>query len=470
MNAPSAFAHAYLVSSNPAHGSVLDRAPAQVEVTFSEDISLPNGSAVAVRVADRDLAEAPSVNGSRLTIPIRDGGTGVYLVTWRIISSDSHSISGSIQFGVGVGVSASSLDAAPPEDVVEPVRPWEVLARILGYVGLVGVAIAAIRAVGRTGILLSSAALVTSAAIRFGADVATRGELVFATGVGAGAGLTVVAALISAVLPASTGARTSALRWAAVAIAALGVVAGGHAWPGGVPSLAIGWAHAFAAAVWFAAVAATLLGGPPRRTTAFAAVAIGTLILTGVAQSIDRVHWWDALTQTDYGRLVLIKVALAAFAIALGGIAARRRAAGRPTALESAVLATAFGVAGVLASTPIAAAVFHPVARVEAEAGPYSLTVDVEPARIGPQRWKVVIRPGEGAQAQVRSLQAVLADGTRVDFPIRVPGSAPPGAVPETTFIGRTSISEASTTEEGRLILEVDAFTSYVARIAVPLG
>ena len=101
----AASAHAELLGVTPADGSVVQDAPAEVVLRFSEPVSLTGGSA---RVLDRGAAVVsgePRVDGSTITIPL--GGElpdGTYTVTWDVISEDSHPISGATMFSIGGAV------------------------------------------------------------------------------------------------------------------------------------------------------------------------------------------------------------------------------------------------------------------------------------------------------------------------------------------------------------------------------
>lgn len=101
-----ASAHAVLESTDPASGAVLAQSPRRVLLQFSEEVTLlPNG----VQVYDPELDEVdrgstghltgePNVVGVRLK---PDLPAGTYTVTYRVISADSHPVSGGFRFSVG---------------------------------------------------------------------------------------------------------------------------------------------------------------------------------------------------------------------------------------------------------------------------------------------------------------------------------------------------------------------------------
>ena len=115
--AAPAHAHAMLMSTTPDRGAVLDSAPRQVVLRFSEAVEVQFG---AVRVHDgagREVQQgAPFHPGRddnavavRLRADLSDGG---YTATYRVISADSHPVSGGFVFGVGKEGAGSSLTVA----------------------------------------------------------------------------------------------------------------------------------------------------------------------------------------------------------------------------------------------------------------------------------------------------------------------------------------------------------------------
>jgi copper transport protein len=102
--AAPASAHAALTGSNPTQGSVVDQAPTQVSLTFSEQVSLNDGS---LRVLDPkgkrvDTGGASDLGGDTYGLKVRPGlPDGTYTVTYQVVSADSHPVSGAFTFSVG---------------------------------------------------------------------------------------------------------------------------------------------------------------------------------------------------------------------------------------------------------------------------------------------------------------------------------------------------------------------------------
>ena len=104
--APAA-AHTVLVGSDPADGSRLAQSPTAVTLRFSEPVGLQLGYVRVVDSAGRRVdsgSASRSDGGSSVTLALKSGlGDGNYLVSFRVISADSHPVAGSIRYVVGDG-------------------------------------------------------------------------------------------------------------------------------------------------------------------------------------------------------------------------------------------------------------------------------------------------------------------------------------------------------------------------------
>lgn len=114
-----ASAHAVLTSSTPQDGAVVKTAPGTVTLTFSESVGLLDDSFRVLDHTNRRLrtGRPTRANGegdtARITLPARmDDGT--YTVGWRVVSADSHPVSGAFTFSVGKpSPTAAALPAEP---------------------------------------------------------------------------------------------------------------------------------------------------------------------------------------------------------------------------------------------------------------------------------------------------------------------------------------------------------------------
>ena len=130
----SASAHAELVSTVPAVGAVLPTAPGSVELTFDEPVFLvPDGVQLYDGSgASRTLVASMVGATVRATLPAHLAH-GSYVVGWRVVSDDSHPVSGVLAFSIG------EASAIAPTVTQADSRPVDVLygaLNALGYLGL----------------------------------------------------------------------------------------------------------------------------------------------------------------------------------------------------------------------------------------------------------------------------------------------------------------------------------------------
>jgi copper transport protein len=113
-----ASAHAALTGSDPQQGAVVDKAPAQVSLTFSESVSMDDDS---LRILDPkgkrvDEGRPSGTGGTTYTVKLHAGlPDGTYTVTYQVVSADSHPVAGAYTFSIGApsetSVSVYSTDA-----------------------------------------------------------------------------------------------------------------------------------------------------------------------------------------------------------------------------------------------------------------------------------------------------------------------------------------------------------------------
>ena len=111
----SALAHATPVQYVPAASSVLSRAPAEVQIHFSERIE-PRVSSIVVIApdgsrADRSNSAADPADPRVFRVGLNDSGAGTYTVSWEVISTDDgHFAKGAYVFSVGNAKPGASAD------------------------------------------------------------------------------------------------------------------------------------------------------------------------------------------------------------------------------------------------------------------------------------------------------------------------------------------------------------------------
>jgi copper transport protein len=133
-----ASAHATLVSTDPGEGARLDSSPDEVTLEFTEGVSLGAGYARVV-TADGERVDTgtASVDGNVVTIPLRgDLPDDGYLVTYRVVSADSHPISGAFSFVVGDGELVSAGAASGDASVDNTIAALLPSSRWIGFGGM----------------------------------------------------------------------------------------------------------------------------------------------------------------------------------------------------------------------------------------------------------------------------------------------------------------------------------------------
>ena len=105
--APPLQAHAFLDHASPAVGSSVPTAPTVVTIWFTQDLE-PAFSNVTVtneagQRVDLGNARIPPGSPAELHIGLRPLPPGTYLVSWHVVSVDTHPTEGTFTFEVGSG-------------------------------------------------------------------------------------------------------------------------------------------------------------------------------------------------------------------------------------------------------------------------------------------------------------------------------------------------------------------------------
>jgi copper transport protein len=119
----AAFAHASLIETIPADGAMLRTAPADITLHFNEPVAplvfklaLPDGTI-------RPLTQTVSVtNGLKLSLP-ELSAPGTYLLSWRVVSADSHPVGGAVVYSVGMRSGANATAAVATAAASEATPP-----------------------------------------------------------------------------------------------------------------------------------------------------------------------------------------------------------------------------------------------------------------------------------------------------------------------------------------------------------
>ncbi|MFC9822186.1 copper resistance CopC/CopD family protein [Streptomyces erythrochromogenes] len=404
--AAPATAHAALTASDPTDGAVVATAPAQVTLSFSEQVAMGDDSIRVLdpqgrRVDTGELRDMCSGNTIRYGTALHSGlPNGTYTVAWQAVSADSHPISGAFTFSIGAP-SATEVSLPTTTAGGGPVGIAYGIARYAAYAGftvLVGGAAFILlcwrrgaaerplqKLVVRAWVTLTAATLAMlvlrtpyTGSGRF-ADAfdleGLRAVLETKTGASLVSRLLLLgaAALFVAVLfgvyarrleDAGTEEETAGEKAGDTNDLTFGLAIGGavvcggiaatwalseHASTGIQPGLAMpaDILHMMAVATWLGGLSALLVAlhkvpgiehSAVRRFSRVAFVSVVVLAVTGVYQAWRQTGSWSALTGTEYGRLLLLKVALVAVLLAVAYMSRKwtARLAEAPAALEEA--------------------------------------------------------------------------------------------------------------------------------------
>lgn len=461
--AAPALAHASLVGSSPADGSRVATSPTAVTLTFDEPVQLVRGSAHVLdghlRIVNQPAAAAAA--GSVVRVPLTHPlATGAYIVVWQVISADGHTVSGSIRFGV-----RAAPDAATAAPTAAPITAADHVHDILtglanaAAVLVIGVPLAALlltrrrpRARALPLILLGAVfELVISLGLLFVDAARASGGSVVSTAPFHAAQLAnhgqqmlwlrILGALaLSALLLASKrlGQRIGERRTSLVLGVPLLVLVLAHAWDGHasvgswqVVAVAAAMLHLAAVTAWIGGLLLLLTRlvpvaenpGTAARWSLIAGSCVATIAVTGVVQAVRQVSPLASLWSTEYGVLVLAKVALLASVVCVAFFLRRRLLRKQMLAtgllgVELAVLVVVLGVTGVLQSRTPAHDDYGPPLVAHAPLGADDLRVTLSTTRPGPVTVRVSRRHG-ASPAGLENLNGTLVGN--VEGPVTLP-------------------------------------------------
>jgi len=96
-------AHAHLESAQPADGSVITAPPEKFVLRFSEPAQLTSLSLLKVGVREpQKIGALPTVSSAQISIPAPPLDPGTYELRYRVLSADSHIMSGSVHFTIAM--------------------------------------------------------------------------------------------------------------------------------------------------------------------------------------------------------------------------------------------------------------------------------------------------------------------------------------------------------------------------------
>ena len=112
-----AYAHASVVSTNPADGATVQVLPSAMSATFSENLGTPAYLVVTAPNGVDVTTGEPTVLDDAVSVPLKDPGVrGEYSVSYRVVSADGHPIEGTLTFTVATGETLKAPATAPKAD------------------------------------------------------------------------------------------------------------------------------------------------------------------------------------------------------------------------------------------------------------------------------------------------------------------------------------------------------------------
>ncbi|MFV2009761.1 MULTISPECIES: copper resistance protein CopC [unclassified Micromonospora] len=402
-----ATAHATLLANDPADGALLAEAPPSVTLTFDEPVQVRTEGVQVLDAAGSIVdATARSVD-STVVVDLPTGlADGTYVVSWRVISADSHPVAGGFSFAIGAPTAGSvAIPVTEPDLALRVLRPVTEALLYVGVLGGTGLAVFGLSflpiparrrqlptVVGLGVVALAAVAVMppVTTAWQDAADVAAlAGPATWRTGylsdLGLAAALTavgVLAVLVGARL--ASGGAGAARRPAGVAVfAGAGLALGALALVGHTRSFGPVWLtlgsdllHLVTAAVWlggilglvhllsrrFDTTSAVQRAGVVAAFSQTAAFLVALLAVAGVLLGWRIVGSWSALFGTTYGLVLLGKVAAVGVLVGIAGwnryrlVPRTRRPDAEAAAMRSlrrTVRAEAVLLVGVLAVTGV---------------------------------------------------------------------------------------------------------------------
>ncbi|MCU0759234.1 MAG: CopD family protein [Steroidobacteraceae bacterium] len=415
--APRVAAHAVLMKANPAANQQLDAAPKELELTFNENVG-----PVFFKVLDRAGKETGKpgelrIDGNSVFLPLGESlANGTYIVTYRVISADTHPVGGSFAFAIGEPV-AGGAEAASGGAASAWVLPTY-LNRVVLYASVLLAAGSALlllvmswpaavepglRRQGRIAAIVAIVSFVVSMAVG-GADIVAGGPGALFSGEAWSAAMKSTLSVSAAIgIPGALlaawafGAKAEWALWTGFALLVASFLVTGHAAtavPVWLAATNVGL-HLAGGAFWFAAFAplvATSRGGAPGdaakvmdQFSSRALWLVGAVLLSGVIISWIQVRSPANLTTTDYGQRLLVKLGLvvAILAIAAYNKTTLTPALARSDAAAGAKMARSIRIESVVMLLIVAAAA--------------SLTLPTPPRALGEQ---AAMAAGGGAMVQ----------------------------------------------------------------------
>ena len=360
-------AHAVLETSSPAPSELLTSSPKEIRLNFDEQVESTLGD---IRIYDSEQREVSiektvrsSSDASVVTAEVPTLQNGVYVVVWRVVSADGHPISGAFPFEIGTkstGTSAALLEEIlnRTETVSTLGNPISTL-RLLGFLGLI-LLIGCVSLLWRSPLLGNSRVRKTLRYSSVFIAISSLGLLLMQGPYTAGRswGSLFDSVIIGDVLQTRLGfalfiRSICALAWGVIALTVstsvsrrwrVGVIAtavvtiatysgSGHQSAGTMPALFVplDMIHLAAVSTWVGALLALVVvsrdndvENETKRYSQMATWSMPVVVVTGVVQGLHLLSGISTITETTFGKLLLVKTLLVGGVVLFGSKARTR--------------------------------------------------------------------------------------------------------------------------------------------------
>ena len=356
-----ASAHAILESSSPEPSALLASSPKEIRLDFDEQVEDSLGDIRIYDSEQREVSVKKTVRSSSdlsiVTAGVPTLKNGVYVVVWRVVSADGHPISGAFPFEIGTkstGTSASLLEEVLNRtETTSPLgNPMSTL-RLLGFLGLIlliGCVSLLWRSpllgnarVGRTLQFSSVFIAISSLGLLLMQGPYTAGKSwgslfdsvligdVMQTRLGLALFVRAICAFAWGVLALTASASVSR-RWriSVVATAVITIAtyaASGHQSAGTLPGIFVplDMIHLAAISTWVGALLALAVisknnnvENEAMRFSQMATWSMPVVVVTGVVQGLHLLGGISTITETNFGKLLLVKTLLVVGVVVFG--------------------------------------------------------------------------------------------------------------------------------------------------------
>jgi copper transport protein len=448
-----ASAHAILESSNPAPSALLASSPKEIRLDFDEQVESTLGD---IRIYDSEQREISiektvrsSTDASVVTADVPTLKNGVYVVVWRVVSADGHPVSGAFPFEIGTkstGTSAALLEEILNRtETASPLRNPMSILRLLGFLGLI-LLVGCVSLLWRSPVLGNARVRKTLRYSSVLIAVSSLGLLLMQGPYTAGRswGSLFDSVMIGDVLQTRLGLALfirsiCALAWGFIALTAsasvtrrwrIGVVAtsvvtiatyatSGHQSAGTLPAVFVplDMVHLAGISTWVGALLVLAViyrdndvDNEAKRFSRMATWSMPLVVVTGVVQGLHLMGGISTITQSSFGKLLLLKTLLVVCVVFLGSKARGQLQLGGFSSIAKIIRWESTVVVLVLAVTSLMVA--QSPTSIEPTSVSFSATkvqngivaeLTVVPAVVGTAEVHVILTPPGGSLTPVES-------------------------------------------------------------------